>query len=290
MEPYLPLLVILVSSSPAMASPQWNGGGGSYGGGWSYGGSGSSSGSAQSGPSSGFRGIDTSSSSFIQQHHVLIAHAVMASTAWAFLFPVGSIFLRLNINRPIMLKLHIFFQIFAYLTYVAAATMGIWLAMQITPFYDIWADPHPIIGLVILAFATIQPISGWIHHRIYRARATTLATTNRGPRPGRTLWGRAHLWLGRCLITLGIINGGLGLRSAENNPIQDRGSTRNAEIGYGIAAGLMWSIYASITVAWEWTRSARKRMQRYENSRMRRRSHSSASSDSSIEPQPKVPG
>lgn len=202
---------------------------------------------------------------------------------------MGAIMLRLNIKSPIMLKLHIFFQMSAYLIYVAAAGMGIWLTIYAARYYDSWSDPHPIIGLVLLGSTTIQPISGWIHHRIYHTRAVTLATTNRGPRPGRTMWGRAHLWLGRCLITLGIVNGGLGLKMLETSPNQARSVTRNAQIGYGVAAGLMWCIYVFITMIWEWTRPARKRQQLYDNSDSRRRAKSESSSDSSLRHEPKSP-
>ncbi len=274
-----------------MASPQWGGGGGE--GEWeegNYRGSDSFSSNSQSGSSSPSGGFNiASSSSLAPKTQILIAHAVLASVAWAFFFPMGAIMLRLNIQSPIMLKLHIFLQTFAYLIYVAAAGMGIWLTLYTSRYYDSWADPHPIIGLVLLALATIQPISGWIHHRIYHKRAVVLATTQRGPRPGRTVWGRAHLWLGRCLITLGIVNGGLGLRILERSPVQSRTVTRNAAIGYGVAAGLMWCIYIFITVIWEWTRSARKRQQWYDSARSRRRAKSQSSSDSSLSREAKNP-
>jgi len=105
------------------------------------------------------------------------------------------------------------------------------------------------------------------------------------------MWGRLHLWLGRCLITLGIINGGLGLRLMETSPVQAKSLTQSAEIGYGIAAGFMWCIYVFITVLWEGTRSARRRKQHYESSRLRRRGKSqSSSSDSSLKPEPRIPG
>lgn len=284
MQSFLISIFFLLSSS-VMASPQW---GGSSGGGWNFQGSDSSPGNAE--PSSGSQtggGIDTSSASFVQTHNILIAHAVLGSAAWAFFFPIGAIFLRLNINHPIMLRLHIFFQIFAYILYVAAAAMGIWLAFQVQQHFDVWSEPHIIIGLVLLAFATIQPITGWIHHRIYHSRAVAIATTNRGPRPGRTIWGRVHLWFGRMLITLGIINGGLGLRLMEDTPAQDRDLTRDAEIGYSVAAGFMWCVYVFITVLWEGMRSARKRKQQYDSSRAgrRARARSPSSSDSSVKPE-----
>jgi hypothetical protein len=278
------LSLVLFFVSSVMASPQWAGGRGNFGG------STSSPSSSQSGGNSRAGSINTSSSPFIQRHNTLVAHAVTASLAWAFLFPIGAIFLRLNINHPIMLQLHILTQLLAYLVFTAGAGLGIWLALQSQQYYPVWSDPHPIIGLVLLALATLQPLTGWIHHRIYKSRAVVLATTNRGPRPGRTVWGRLHLWSGRALIPLGIVNGGLGLRLMESSPIQDRELTRDAEIGYGIAAGLVWCIYVFITLLWEGMRSARKRKMLYESARARRRGKSQRSSDSSLRPEPKMPG
>ena len=226
---------------------------------------------------------------------VMVAHGVMAAVAWAILFPIGAILLRLNINHPIILKLHMYLQMFAYLVYVAAAGMGIWLAMQLESYFDVWSDPHLPIGLAILVFASLQPVLGWVHHRIYRARSLALDTTNRGPRPGRTIWGRLHLWLGRCLITLGIINGGLGLMMMNGSPSQDATVTRNAQIGYGVAAGFMWVVYVAITALWEGTRAARKRKQQDQSLSMRRRTksqsqsqQSSSSSDSSLRQEPRT--
>jgi hypothetical protein len=168
-----------------------------------------------------------------------------------------------------MLRLHIICQLFAYITYTAAAGMGIWLAIQSEQYFDVWSDPHPRIGLVILGFMAFQPVIGWIHHRIYRRRAETIAATSRGPRPGRTIWSRFHVWIGRSLITLGVINGGLGLRLMEDSPIQDKGLTHYAEIGYGIAAGFMWCAYVFITVIWEALRERRMKKAAYQSSMAR---------------------
>jgi hypothetical protein len=51
--------------------------------------------------------------------------------------------------------------------------------------------------LFILIF--FQPILGYMHHRLFKKYKR------------RTFWSHAHIWLGRIIITLGIINGGLGL-------------------------------------------------------------------------------
>lgn len=54
------------------------------------------------------------------------------------------------------------------------------------------------------------------------------------------MWTLAHVALGRTLITLGIINGGLGLKFS--------GNTKNGEIVYGVIAGLMWLLWMAVAI------------------------------------------
>jgi hypothetical protein len=69
----------------------------------------------------------------------------------------------------------------------------------------------------------LQPFFGFVHHRRY------LATQKRGN------WTRLHVWYGRVLILLGIINGGLGLQLAAN--------TRGGTIAYGVVGGVIGMAY-----------------------------------------------
>jgi hypothetical protein len=66
-------------------------------------------------------------------------------------------------------------------------------------------DYHPIIGIILFAFCLIQPVLGHLHHQGYNRTG------------GRTAVSHGHIWLGRILITLGIINGGLGFKLANNS-------------------------------------------------------------------------
>jgi hypothetical protein len=84
-----------------------------------------------------------------------------------------------------------------------------------------YSNYHPIIGIVIFAFLFFQPILGILHHIGFKKTGT------------RGVASYAHLWLGRILITLGIINGGLGLMLAGN-------VHRGTYIAYGIVAGFFW--------------------------------------------------
>ena len=191
-------------------------------------------------------------------HTILVAHAVMACAAWVLLFPLGAVLLRLNINHPAITRLHATIQLCTYALFILSSVAGVWVAVETQPFIRIWEEPHVVIGLIILGLATFQPFIGYIHHRIYRLRARTLSATRRGPRPKRTVWAHFHIWLGRALITLAIINGGIGLMLMENNPVQDKLITRKAEIGYGVVAGFLWCCYMVITIFWEYSASKRK--------------------------------
>lgn len=64
---------------------------------------------------------------------------------------------------------------------------------------------------------------------------------------GRTFWSYAHVWLGRILITLAIINGGLGLQLADNS--------KSGEIAYGVIAAVVWLVYVASIIIGERKRS-----------------------------------
>jgi hypothetical protein len=74
-----------------------------------------------------------------------------------------------------------------------------------------------------------QPIAGYVHHLIYKK-------TGR-----RTFWAPLHVWWGRIVITVGIINGGLGTQLSDN--------TVKGEIAYGVIAGVIWLTWVGV-VAW----------------------------------------
>jgi hypothetical protein len=81
-------------------------------------------------------------------------------------------------------------------------------------------------------------------------------------RPGRTTITRYHLWIGRILILLGVINGGLGIQLASTTPFQTVSTSRKAEIAYGVLAGLVFLLFAGASVVFEVRRAARIRAQK----------------------------
>ncbi len=68
-----------------------------------------------------------------------------------------------------------------------------------------------------------QPVLGRLHHNGYKATG------------GRTAFSHLHMWVGRLLITLGVINGGLGFLLA--------GNTSSGPIAYAVVAAVFYLTY-----------------------------------------------
>lgn len=223
--------------------PPWYNGNGNGNG--NNNGNGASSGSDFSGAS-----IFSSQAGFDRGKRILIIHAVLASLVWVIFIPLLAILLRLNVKNPMVLRIHAVGQVLSYVIFIAAAGMGIWLAQQSASF-GVWTDPHPRLGLAILAIAFFQPIFGAVHHRIYKKRALNLQNGKATKPPGRTAIGRVHLWLGRLLILAAMVNGGLGIKLASTSPFQTTGTSTKAGIAYGVVAAIMVVLYVIVVIVFE---------------------------------------
>lgn len=78
---------------------------------------------------------------------------------------------------------------------------------------------HPIIGIVVLLLIIFQPLLGALHHRNFKRYLR------------RTVPSHLHLWNGRIVIILGIVNGGLGLQIA--------GASDTMKLAYTIVAAVL---------------------------------------------------
>ena len=87
---------------------------------------------------------------------------------------------------------------------------------------------HPIIGLTIIAALLFQPVLSALHHAVYVREQR------------RSIWSTLHVWWGRVVLTLAIIQGGLGLKFANN--------TTGGEIAYGVVAGVIWCAWLGVAV------------------------------------------
>ncbi|KAL5387829.1 hypothetical protein DPSP01_003227 [Paraphaeosphaeria sporulosa] len=152
---------------------------------------------------------------------MLIAHGVLGALAFVIFFPAGAIAIRLASFTGVV-WFHAAFQAFAYIVYIASFGLGVYIAGE----EDYLSEAHPIIGIVVLVVLFFQPILGLLHHVMYKKHHA------------RTAWSHLHLWLGRVAITLGIINGGLGLQLANDAP-------RAGYIAYGVIAGVVWLVWVA---------------------------------------------
>ncbi|KAH7048254.1 hypothetical protein B0J12DRAFT_711210 [Macrophomina phaseolina] len=155
------------------------------------------------------------------ERKMLIAHGVLACVASVIFFPIGAISIRL-FSFPHLVWFHAAMQVFAYTIYIAALVIGVYF---VTP-EDLLKDYHLIIGILVSVHLFFQPILGLVHHVFFKKFGR------------RTFWSYAHLWLGRIIITLGIINGGLGLLLTDN-------AGDSVYIAYGTIASLIWLAYAA---------------------------------------------
>ncbi|OAT01375.1 uncharacterized protein BDCG_05033 [Blastomyces dermatitidis ER-3] len=93
------------------------------------------------------------------------------------------------------------------------------------------AKAHTILRTAIIALLLLQPLIGFVNHHKF----------TRTQRPG--LWTRFHVWYGRVLILLGMINGGLLVQLADN--------TRAGIVAYGVVAGLVGVVYYTTVAFFE---------------------------------------
>ncbi|KAF9636786.1 putative integral membrane protein [Lasiodiplodia theobromae] len=183
---------------------------------------------------------------------MLIAHAVLACLAMVIFFPLGAIAIR-TFSFPGLIWFHGGLQVFAYSIFIAAVGLGIYLGQR----GGYLSSYHAIIGLLVFALMFFMPILGYLHHKLFKKYGH------------RTFYSYTHIWMGRCLITLGIINGGLGLMLA-NGP-------RDWTIAYGVVAGIVWLVYISCAILGE---ARRKKAMAAPPSYRRERKMSSHSSSS----------
>jgi hypothetical protein len=148
--------------------------------------------------------------------------------------------------------------ILALLLSVAGVSVGIPLAHLLG--YSISANAHTIIGLaVVFSLLAFQPIGGWLQHRYNKRYA------------GRGVQGTLHVWFGRAIIVLGIVNGGLGLQMAGDTGL-DRarayvGVAATIGVLYGIV--LIWNVWSTksvrdvVALPWKVGEKGEKRGGRY---------------------------
>ncbi|TVY24032.1 hypothetical protein LHYA1_G008450, partial [Lachnellula hyalina] len=164
------------------------------------------------------------------------AHGAIMGLVVVILFPAGAILMR-TIRHP---WIHAGVQIFSLALLITGLALGVKLAqytdqvslLSFLPFSlllpYLWGNTHTEFGVAIVALFLLQPFLGLAHHFLYQKHSS------------RTPVSHIHIWYGRILMILAVINGGLGLKLADN--------TRSGEIVYGVLAGVVAVVYVVIVV------------------------------------------
>lgn len=173
---------------------------------------------------------ETYSSSEYQHHYYvpvrsLMAHGFLMTFAIGLFLPIGATIIQVVPWSKKVTHLHAPLQAFALLMLLSGMGVGIYLGIATGKIHKY----HPIIGFIVVGgILLFQPGMGLYAHR-YLHRAGT-----------KSIFAYVHRWWGRLLVTLGIINGGLGFRLAG---IGSPGVPVGAVIAYSIIAGVVISSY-----------------------------------------------
>jgi len=159
------------------------------------------------------------------------AHAVIMSLVFLVLFPLFALTIYLPFTKKVLF-LHAPLQISSIILLLVGLGTGVYLAKNL----DELDAYHQVIGYIIVAcLVLLQPVMGLIQHLHFRKTG------------GRSLFGSFHRWLGRVMIALGIINGGLGLH--QSGPVGSKNVPRGAVIVYSIVAAVVFCIYLAVVIS-----------------------------------------
>ncbi|KAK4170309.1 hypothetical protein QBC43DRAFT_3713 [Cladorrhinum sp. PSN259] len=147
---------------------------------------------------------------------ILAAHGIIGALVMAVLYPLGSLLM------PLLGRwwVHGAWQLVSFCLMWVAFGLGVQSAKDRGILFD---QAHTILGTVVICLFAVQPALGYIHHRQYVKIQ------------GRSAVSYVHLWLGRTLMILGVVNGGLGLKLSDERD--------SLVIAYSVVAGIIFLCY-----------------------------------------------
>lgn len=156
------------------------------------------------------------------------SHGIIMAVVFLFLFPLGALTMYLTLSRK-TLFIHAPIQLLSVILALVGMVLGGILGSRINEAVGY----HQIIGYIVVACLVLfQPALGLLQHLRFRKYGK------------RTNFGYIHQWLGRFLILLGIINGGLGLHIA--GPIGSENVPTWSVIAYSVIAAVMGILYIAV--------------------------------------------
>jgi hypothetical protein len=158
----------------------------------------------------------------------LVAHGTLMAIAFIIIFPISALSLHIIPYTKVVTRIHAPLQLLTLCMMTAGVGIGISLAVVNNEF----AAYHTIIGLVVTgALILIQPALGLLQHLHFRKTRE------------KSIYAYMHRWVGRILILLGIINGGLGMMLVG---IGEPGNPTSAVVIYSALAGVVVFIYIAV--------------------------------------------
>jgi hypothetical protein len=213
-------------------------------------------------------GSSSSSSSSDNTMMVRRSHGFIMSLIFLILFPLGALTLYFPYAQKVR-HIHAPLQTISLILLIVGLATGVVLGQRVSELDGY----HQIIGYVIVAVMILfQPALGIYQHLHYRKTG------------GRSPMGIIHRWLGRCVIILGVINGGLGFMQA--GPIGNSAVPSWSVIAYCIVAGVIFFFYLSVLVAVGW-RSKHPEKRRRGEKKWEYEMNSSQGSSPRVEPGPR---
>jgi threonine/homoserine/homoserine lactone efflux protein len=177
--------------------------------------------------------LSSSGGANVPGQSMLVAHAALMCCAFVVLFPLAALAVRVPLSVRVT-RLHAPWQLANLAVAVSGTGLGIALAKE--RHIPIGHTSHTIVGLVVVGcLLLVQPAMGWLQHQ--RSRKTAR----------RSPFGWMHVFLGRVLLILGVINGGRGFSLAHDHQYK----------AYIVVVAVVGAFYMAVLV-WNWLRSRRQ--------------------------------
>ncbi|RMD42011.1 hypothetical protein DV735_g3109, partial [Chaetothyriales sp. CBS 134920] len=166
---------------------------------------------------------------------VRVAHAILMSLVFLVLFPIAALTLYIPYAEKVR-YIHGPLQLLSLIISIIGLALGVYLGQKVRKL-DAY---HQIIGYLVVGILILfQPALGILQHLHYRKTGT------------KSPMGIAHRWLGRTMIILGVINGGLGFM--QSGPVGSKNVPNYSVIAYSVVAGVVLFLYISILAATSFT-------------------------------------
>ncbi|OAP60230.1 hypothetical protein AYL99_05232 [Fonsecaea erecta] len=184
----------------------------------------------------------SSSSSTVVSHgsddNIRTAHAVIMPLVFVVMFPLAALTLYLPYSNKVR-HIHAPLQVLSLVLMLVGLGLGVQLGKQV----DNLDGYHMVIGYILVAWMGVfQPTLGLLQHIHFRKYGS------------RSAYGQTHRWLGRAMILLGVVNGGLGFKTA--GMIGSDDVPTYSVVVYSVFAAVVFIVYLVVLLFPSYTQNA----------------------------------